>query len=140
VTEGQTASEFNASIDRARSDGTWAIFLFHSIRPTSNDWYAGVDITEIEASVEHVKSLGNVWVDTMGEIGTYVRALEMFEALTMNGGTWEWELPQHFPRGKVLRVEVDGGTLRQGGEKLAWDAHGYYEVSLDAGTLGWSPE
>ena len=47
--------------------------------------------------------------------------------------------PDHFPRGRFLRVRVDGGTLRQLQGPLVWNRHGYYEVSLDAGLLVLSP-
>jgi hypothetical protein len=32
-------------------------------------------------------------------------------------------------------MTTDGGVLKQGSTVLPWDDHGYYEVSLDAGTL-----
>jgi hypothetical protein len=53
--------------------------------------------------------------------------------------TWTWSLPAFFPPGHVLRVTVDGGALSPGGQPLAWDGHGYYEMALDAGTLTWAP-
>lgn len=139
VAEGQTATQFNTSIDNAQSQGRWAIFMFHSILPTTNNWYAGVEMADIAASIEHALSLEDVWVDTMVEVGAYVRAAQLFEGLTPSDDTWTWTLPEHFPPGKVLRVTLDGGTLSQGDEPLAWDAHGYYEVALDAGTLSWTP-
>jgi hypothetical protein len=139
VTEGQTAAEFNASIDAARSDGRWGIFLFHSIRPTANDWYAGVEIADITASITYAVSFGDVWFDTMGQVGAYVRAQQLFESLSASDGTWTWTLPDHYPPGRALRVVVDGGTLSQGGSHLGWDEHGYYEVALDQGSLSWTP-
>jgi len=139
VAADQTAADFNASIDSARSQGRWAIFMFHSIRPTTDDWYAGVEIADITASVTHATSFEDVWMDTMSEVGAYVRAQQMLEELEPSENTWTWTLPDHFPPGKVLRVTVDGGTLSQGGVSLPWDAHGYYEVALDVGTLSWSP-
>ena len=139
VTEGQRAGAFNSSIDGARRQGSWLIFLFHTLLPTSNSWYAGVDIGELTASVDHAKAAGDVWIDTITEVGAYLRAQGMFEQLTPADNTWTWVLPEHFPPGKVLRVTVDGGTLSQAGTALEWDAHGYYTVNLDAGTLSWSP-
>jgi hypothetical protein len=139
VAAGQTASDFDAAIDRTRSQGRWCIFMFHSILPTKNNWYAGVQISDITTSLAYGKSLGDIWMDTMVNIGSYARAQQMFEALTPNANTWTWTLPAHFPPGKVLRVMVDGGTLSQNGVPLAWDSHGYYQVALDAGTLTWSP-
>ena len=37
--------------------------------------------------------------------------------------------------GEAAGVKTDGGVLKQGSNVLQWDDHGYYEVSLDAGTL-----
>ena len=139
VTASQTATDFNAGIDSARSQGRWSIFLYHSIRPTSSDWYAGVDITDITASLVYAKSLGDVWVDSFTAVGAYARALQMFETVAPNANTWTWTLPDHFPPGKVLRVTVDGGSLSQGETALAWDSHGYYQVALDAKSLAWKP-
>ncbi len=139
VSEGQTAEDFNASIDNAQSQGRWGIFMFHTILPTSNDWYAGVEIANITDSIDHAESLGDVWVDSMGAIAAYLRGQLLLEAAPLDGDTWTWTLPKHFPAEQVIRVTVDGGTLSQDGSDLPWDPHGYYEVSLDAGTLTWSP-
>ncbi|MGC4000740.1 MAG: polysaccharide deacetylase family protein [Anaeromyxobacter sp.] len=139
VTAGQTALQFNAAIDETQRNGRWTIFLFHSILPTANNWYAGVQIAEILTSIAHAKSLGNLWFDTMGAVGAYLRAQRMLEALVANDNTWTWTLPSHFPPARVLRVTVDGGTLIQKDVPLTWDPHGYYEVSLDAGELRWTP-
>jgi peptidoglycan/xylan/chitin deacetylase (PgdA/CDA1 family) len=139
VSAGQTAKDFDASIDSAHSQGRWGIFLIHSLLPTSNNWYAGVEISDITASIGYAQSLGDVWIDSFVEVSAYARAQQMFEKLTPAENTWTWTLPEHFPPGKVLRVTVDGGTLSQSGAPLTWDAHGYYEVALDVGTLRWDP-
>jgi len=139
VSAGQTATDFNGWIDSARSQGNWGIFLFHSILPTANNWVAGVQITDITASVAHARGFGDVWIDRMDEIGAYVRAQQVFQTVTPIANTWTWTLPAHFPRGKVLRVTTAGGTLSQPGTRLSWDTHGYYQVALDAGTLSWTP-
>ena len=135
---------FDGLIDQARAEDKWMIFLFHSILPTAANWYGGVDIASITASTDHVKSLGDVWADTVVNVGAYWRAQTMFAAITpescANGiVTWRWSLPANFPPGKFLRVTVDGGTLMQAGEPLPWNDHGYYEVALDKGTLSLVP-
>ena len=140
---GEAASVFNGHIDTASEQGRWLIFLFHSVLPTAQNWYAGVELASITESIEHAKALENVWLDSVVEIGAYWLGQRSFEASTPTTEgetiTWTWELPAHFPAGRVLRVAVDGGTLSQGGESLAWDGHGYYEVALDAGALTWTP-
>lgn len=139
VTAGQTATDFNAGIDNARARGAWSIFLFHSLLPTDANLYAGVQMADVTASAAYGSTLGDVWMDTITAIGAYVRAKRMFEKLSPAENVWTWTLPEHFPPGKVLRVIVDGGTLSQGGAPLLWNAHGYYEIALDAGVLIWSP-
>ena len=139
VTAGQSATDFNAGIDSARSQGRWSIFMYHSILPTTNNWYAGVEIADITASLTYAKSLGDVWLDSFTAVGAYARAQQVLERVAPDVNTWTWALPDHFPPGKVLRVTVDGGSLSQGGTALVWDSHGYYQIALDAKSLTWKP-
>jgi hypothetical protein len=136
-------STFDGLIDTSRATDTWLIFLFHTILPTTNNWFGPVDIAAITGSMQHARSLRDVWVGTMLDVGAYWRAQKMFSQLTpITFGPvtlWTWRLPDHFPRGKFLRVRVDGGTLHQLRGPLVWNRHGYYEVSLDAGILLLTP-
>jgi peptidoglycan/xylan/chitin deacetylase (PgdA/CDA1 family) len=142
-TEGAPASEFDDQVNEAHSNGTWQTFLVHGFTGGSDGAYLPVDLVEFAASVEHAKSLGDVWIDTAVAIGAYWRAQKTFAGVTptVTGDTttWAWTLPEHFPPGQYLRVTVDGGTLTQNGVALTWDEHGYYEVALDAGSLTLSP-
>jgi hypothetical protein len=136
---GPTQEEFDGLIDTARADGKWMTFLFHSILPTPDNWYGAVDIAAITGSIDHAVELGDVWIDSMVNVAAYWRGQALFASITPTRSrhvtTWTWQLPPGFPPGKYLRVTVDGGTLRQGGARLHWNHHGYYEVALDAGTL-----
>lgn len=140
---GDTAELFNKLIDSARLDGHWLIFLFHTINPTKDNWYAPVEISEITKSIDFAKSYGDIWIDTVVNIGAYWVGQKTLASVTptQSGGvtTWTWELPPFFPKGKYLRVTVDGGTLKQGEKALQWDPHGYYEVALDEGALTLTP-
>ena len=95
------------------------------------------------ASVQHAKSLGDVWIDSVVNVGAYWVAQKLFAAAAPSTEgdvtTWAWTLPEHFPSGKYLRVVVDGGTLSQAGAPLTWDPHGYYEIALDPGSLTLAP-
>ncbi len=151
--ENDGVAEFNATVDDARAAGQWVIMLLHSIAPTSSAWFATVDIGAITGSIGHAKALGDVWLDSMANVGAYWRGQKVLSLVTPtttpsgNGqtatpiqtSTWTWTLPAHFPPGKLLRVKVDGGTLSQRGQPLPWDGHGYYEIALDAGSLTLSP-
>jgi len=139
VEAGQGAAAFDAGIDRARSQHGWIIFMFHSLLPTAANWYAGVETAGVTASFAYGKSRSDVWMDTMAAIGAYARGQQLLERATPTDNHWTWTLPAHFPPGRIVRVTIDGGALSQETRPLAWDAHGYYEVALDAGTLAWKP-
>lgn len=138
-----TAAIFSGQIDAAHAAGRWLIILVHSILPTDQTWYNPVQITDVTGGMAHGQSLGDVWNDSVVDVASYWVAQKLLAAATPttsgSSSTWTWTLPAHFPPGKFLRVTVTGGTLSQGGTTLAWDDHGYYEVSLDAGTLTLSP-
>jgi peptidoglycan/xylan/chitin deacetylase (PgdA/CDA1 family) len=140
---GEPASKFNGDIDATRTQGNWLTFLFHTLLPDAQNWYAGVDIGAVTGSIAHAKSLSDVWIDTFANVGSYWLGQRTLQAVTPSVAsgtmTWTWTLPPHFPPGRFMRVTVDGGTLKQNSTTLAWDGHGYYEVALDLGTLSWSP-
>jgi peptidoglycan/xylan/chitin deacetylase (PgdA/CDA1 family) len=141
--QGASASAFDAEIDAARSAGKWRVVLVHGFTGGADGAYQPVSITEFTSSVNHTQSFGDVWIDSMVNVAAYWRGQKLFSAATITPAgastTWTWTLPAHFPPGHSLRVTMDGGTLTQGGAPLAWDAHGYYEISLDAGSLTLSP-
>jgi peptidoglycan/xylan/chitin deacetylase (PgdA/CDA1 family) len=140
-----TAAIFAAQIDAAHTAGRWLIILVHSILPTDQTWYNPVAITDVTGAMTHGQSLGDVWSDSVVHVAAYWRAQKMFAGLPQptpaadGSSTWSWTLPASFPPGQFLRVSVTGGTLTQGSATLAWDPHGFYEVSLDAGMLTLAP-
>jgi peptidoglycan/xylan/chitin deacetylase (PgdA/CDA1 family) len=142
--ENAAAATMNAAIDPLRTAGRWKTVLVHGFTGGSDGAYQPVAIGEFVSHVNHVKELGDVWIDSVVNVGAYWRAQKLFTGITAttsgNSKTWTWTLPAHFPPGKFLRVRVDGGTLTQpGGKTLTWDDHGYYELALDAGSLTLSP-
>lgn len=134
---GQTAAAFNPAIDSAHAAGNWLIFMFHSLG--GDGGYAPVDPAEVIASVNHAKLLGDVWNDSMVNVGAYWAGQKaVTNAISRKSGkdtVLTWTLPAHFPPGKYLRVTVTGGTLKQEGKVIPWNGAGYYEVALDPGSL-----
>lgn len=141
--EGDTVARFNTQIDGAESGGRWLIFLIHTITPTSQSWYAPIDVSVVTDSIAHAKSLNDVWIDSMVNVGAYWRGEKVATPATpaTSGGAqaWTWTRPDHFPPGKILRVTVDGGTPSQNGKPLTWDPHGYYEIAIDEESFTLSP-
>ena len=140
---GEAADPFNTQIDAADAQGKWLIFLFHSLLPDAQNWFAGVDTGSVTGSIAHAKTFLDLWIGTVVDIGAYwVGQKTVAGAVATPSGagmTWAWTLPPHFPPGHFVRVTVGGGSLQQGGHALTWNGRGYYEVALDAGSLAWSP-
>ena len=137
--QGETAAQFNAATDAARSAGAWQIFLVHTITPTSQIWFNPVAVTDVTGAMTHAKTAGDTWVDSVVNVAAYWRGLKVLAAATRTTSgtttTWNWTLPAHFPSGKFLRVTIPSGTLSQKGTAIAENSHGFFSVSLDAGSL-----
>jgi len=140
--EGALAADFNRQVDAARTNGGWKIILVHGFTGDGAA-YQPVELSEFVSAVEYTKSFGDVWIGTVLDVGAYWCAQKTLrDTAPVTEGTsttWRWVLPDHFPPQHRVRVTVTGGTLSQGGIPLTWDGHGYYEVSLDAGSLTLSP-
>jgi peptidoglycan/xylan/chitin deacetylase (PgdA/CDA1 family) len=138
------AGAFNERIDTARTNGAWETVLVHGFNPDTTAYQAG-DVSEFVAAVTYTKSFGDVWIGTMLDVGAYWVAQKLLTDTipstdsATSSSTWTWTLPEFFPPNHYLRVTVSGGTLSQAGVPLVWDEHGYYEVSLDAGSLTLAP-
>ncbi|HET9931676.1 MAG TPA: polysaccharide deacetylase, partial [Polyangiaceae bacterium] len=141
--EKAPATDFNKQVDQARTNGGWRIVLVHGFVGGTDGAYQPVEFDQFASAVTYAKSLGDVWIDTMVAVGAYWRGQKALSQAQMttsgDSTTYTWTLPPHFPPGRTLRVTVDGGTLSQNGAPLAWDEHGYYEISLDALSLTISP-
>ena len=139
ASQGETAAMFNAVTDAARSAGAWQIFLIHTITPTSSIWFNPVAITDVTSAMTHAKTAGDTWVDSVVNVAAYWRGLKILAAVkpTTSGTTttWVWTLPPHFPSGKFVRVTVPQGTLSQHGTPITKNSHGFFSISLDAGSL-----
>ncbi len=139
---GANASTMEGLFKNDVTGGKWQIFLVHGFTGGSDGAYQPVSITEFTSTVKWVKDQGNIWIDSVGNISAYWIGGYNFSKLTPTTSgtdkTWTWktsDFSNPFPPGHYLRVTTDGGTLKQGNTVLQWDDHGYYEISLDAGTL-----
>jgi len=143
ASSGDTAGRFDGQTDSARTSGKWLIFLIHTLTRTDASWYAPVAVTDVTAAMSYGMAFGDVWMGTVADVAAYWVGQKLLKVATPVASgtdrTWTWQLPVGFPPGKYLRVQVDGGTLSQGGTPVEWDVHGYYEIALDAKSLTLSP-
>lgn len=137
-----STAAMTSPINQAVTAGKWTTLLIHGFMGGKDGAYNAVQFDNWAAAVKWAKQQGNIWVDTVGNVSAYWIAANKFSKLkpTTSGSdkTWTWKAADFgplFPAGHYLRVKTDGGTLKQGSTVLKWDDHGYYEVSLDAGTL-----
>jgi peptidoglycan/xylan/chitin deacetylase (PgdA/CDA1 family) len=139
---GASKAAMDMQVTDARTAGKWRIVLVHGFTGGTDGAYQPVAFDQFSASVAASKALGDVWIDSVVNVGAYwlgQKAFTKAAPAASGAGTYTWTLPAHFPPGKYLRVSVTGGTLTQKGAALAWDPHGYYEVALDAGSLTLAP-
>jgi peptidoglycan/xylan/chitin deacetylase (PgdA/CDA1 family) len=133
----------DTKVDLARAAGAWQIQLVHGFSDGSDGAFQPIGFDTFVSSVQRAKALGDMWLDSVVNIGAYWVAQKRLAAVTPSTEgdvmLWTWTLPENFPPGKYLRVVVDGGTPSQGGVPLIWDPHGYYEIALDAGSLSLAP-
>lgn len=141
--QNASASTMAGYFSTARSSGGWCILLVHGFNGYSDGMYQPVDLSQFTSSVNTVKGYGDMWLDTVLNVGAYWRAQKMLSSVTptQSGSDliYRWTLPAHFPTGKYLRIKLTGGTPKQNGQVINWDSHGYYEIALDAGSLTVSP-
>ena len=101
---GPAASTFNAKVDSARSAGGWVI-LVHGFTGSSDGAYQPVRLGQMTSGIKHTKSLGDMWIGSMVNVGAYWLGQKAFtQATTTTSGsdkTWTWTLPAHFPPGPV---------------------------------------
>ena len=102
--------------------GGWVIYVVHGFS-SSDGSYQPVDIGQMTTAIKYAKSLSDVWVGSMVNVGAYWLGQKAFTgAMTSTSGsdkTWTWTLPAHFPPSHYLRIKVDGGTLKQKGVEVA---------------------
>lgn len=139
---GQQTGTYNNNVNDARTRGGWVIYVVHGFTGDPNAFQPG-DVNQLTGAIQYTKSLGDMWIGTMVDVGAYWLGQRAFSrAMTSQAGntrTWSWTLPGQFPPGKYIRARVAGGTLTQNGQPLTWDPHGYYEIALDAGSVTLTP-
>jgi hypothetical protein len=120
-----------ATMRSAITDGKWRIFVIHGF-DTRNGTYKPVPIAEVSGAMSKAVQDG-FWVETMGNVGLYWQGQKLIPASATTSATWT--VPTNFPANMCVRITTTGGTVKQKGETIGWDPHGYYQISLNAGEV-----
>jgi len=124
---GESASSMSSSI----TAGKWRIFVIHGF-DSRNGTYKPVPIANVTGAMSQAVSDG-FWVEGMTNVGAYWQGQKLIPESATTSATWT--LPANFPKNMCVRITTSGGTVTQKGETIAWNDHGYYQISLDAGEV-----
>jgi hypothetical protein len=123
--------ESAASMGSAITAGRWRLFVLHGF-DSQGGTYQPVPINNVTGAMSKAVMDG-YWVETMTNVGAYWQGQKLVPESASTSATWT--LPGKFPPNMCLRITTTGGTVTQDGETIAWNEHGYYEISLDAGEV-----
>jgi len=112
--------------------GKWAIFVVHGFVNDNGATYHPVPIANMTAAMSQAVKDG-YWPETMTNVGAYFQGQMLIPETATTSATWT--LPANFPPNMCVRITTTGGTVTQKGQDIAWDSHGYYQISLDAGEV-----
>jgi len=111
--------------------GKWRIYVIHGF-DSQGGTYQPVPIASVTGAMSKAVTDG-MWVEGMTNVGAYWAGQKLIPASATTSATWT--LPANFPPNMCVRVTTTGGTVTQKGNTIAWDPHGYYQISLDAGEV-----
>jgi hypothetical protein len=137
-------------VDQDLESGAWTVLMIHSIE--GSDWYQPIPKKTYLQFLDYlVIKQKDLWVAPFGDVGAYWKAEKILEkAETQKSGTQtviRWEIPANFPKGTVLKVDIEGDGLKvlQGGREVQPLAASVYPVNFDAKELTlinavWKPQ
>jgi hypothetical protein len=120
-----------ATMEGAFSTGKWRIFVIHGF-DSQNGTYQPVPIGNVTAAMSSAVG-GGYWTEGITNVGAYWQGQKLISTSATTSATWT--LPAHFPPNMCVRITTTGGTVMQNNQAVPWDDHGYYQISLDAGSV-----
>jgi hypothetical protein len=120
-----------ANLSGQISAGKWRIYVIHGF-DSQNGTYQPVPIASVSGAMAQAVKDG-YWVEGFSNIGAYWQGQKLIPTTATTSATWT--LPANFPPNMCVRITTTGGTVTQKGQAIAWDSHGYYQISLDAGEV-----
>ncbi|HYP87466.1 MAG TPA: polysaccharide deacetylase family protein [Polyangiaceae bacterium] len=125
------AGESSSSMSGSITAGKWRIFVIHGF-DSQGGTYQPVPIANVTGTMSKAVSDG-YWVEGITNVGAYWQGQKLIPESSTTSATWT--LPAKFPPNMCVRITTSGGTVTQKGQTIAWDPHGYYQISLDAGEV-----
>lgn len=139
---GADKNALDAGVNTAVNQGRWQIVLIHGFTGANDSPYQPVPLDAFLQHVQGQRDSGKVWIDTLLNVGAYYLAQKLLNEtqpiMSGEGSTWSWTLPQFFPEGRCLRIRSNGRVL-QNGQPVAEHPNGYYDISLDVGSVTVAP-
>ena len=112
--------------------GKWVIYVVHGFDLNDSSTWQPVPIASVSGAMTKAVSDG-YWTEGMTNVGAYWQGQKLIPASATTTATWT--LPANFPPNMCVRITTTGGTVKQKGETISWNPHGYYQISLDAGAV-----
>ncbi len=132
----------DSGVSGAVAQGRWQTMLIHGFTGGGDGAYQPIPLADFLAHIEGQRDSGQVWIGTVLRVGAYYLAQKLLTAATPvpegSATRWSWTLPEFFPTGHCLRVRSNGRVL-QGGQPVAENPLGFYDIALDAGELTVEP-
>ncbi len=125
-------SDIASASNMAPTAGKWRTICIHGFTGGSDGAYQPIALDSFTSAAKAAVS-GGAWVETVTNVAAYQVGQNAISKASGNNITWT--LPAVFPPNMCVRVTTSGGTVKQNGKEVAWDDHGYYEISLDAKSL-----
>ena len=132
---------YQSWMDDAVGKGDWLIWAIGGVKEENLDQglISRQDLTKI---CDYLQTQ-DIWVGTLVEVGSYLRALKLFrgaDILTIGSEeTYRWMVPDHYPVGVILKVRFVQANpsvqVWQKGERIFPDDQGNYQVSFNEGKL-----
>jgi peptidoglycan/xylan/chitin deacetylase (PgdA/CDA1 family) len=128
-------------VDQDAKSGDWLIWMIHGIEGTPWGWepISRKIFTQI---LDYLQSK-DIWVGTLTEVGSYLRAWHSFEAATIeitgSEAVYRWIVPDHCPMNVGLKVsfaQSDSSVqVWQNDQKIVPDTQGNYRILFNLGQL-----
>jgi hypothetical protein len=124
-------SDIATTSNLAPAAGKWRIICIHGFTGGTDGAYQPIPLDSFTSAAKAAVS-GGAWVETVTNVAAYQWGQKALSGKTTSA---TWTKPTVFPPNTCVRITTAGGTVTQNGQVVPWDDHGYYEISLDAGSV-----